>query len=98
MTPNDELRSGLPVWRELATQTLQTQPLAGDARCEVLVIGGGISGALIAHTLVAEGVDTLLIDRHEPAQARLASSCSTSLPATWLLASAAKAASTSLAG
>ncbi len=69
-----KLRSGVPFWRCLATQSLPTQPLSGDATCEVLVIGGGVTGALIALLLVSEGVDTLLIDRGEPAEGSSAAS------------------------
>lgn len=74
MSASEELRSGLPIWRCLAAQPLATRPLEGDTNCEVLVVGGGVSGALLAHTLVNEGVDTLLIDQEEPAQASTAAS------------------------
>ncbi|HTU26357.1 MAG TPA: FAD-binding oxidoreductase [Pirellulales bacterium] len=44
---------------------MRTEPLEGDARCDVAVLGGGITGALVAYRLVAEGVDTVLIDKRE---------------------------------
>lgn len=34
-----------------------------DARCDVVVIGGGISGALAARALAVNGVDVIVVDR-----------------------------------
>jgi glycine/D-amino acid oxidase-like deaminating enzyme len=48
--------------------------LAGDAACEVAVIGGGISGALAALLLAREGVGTLLVDQAELAAESTAAS------------------------
>ena len=36
--------------------------LEGDIKTDVLVLGGGISGALAAHYLIREGIDCILID------------------------------------
>jgi glycine/D-amino acid oxidase-like deaminating enzyme len=57
-----ELRSGPSYWRAINGPPPHVPPLAGDAACEVAVIGGGISGALVAEHLVREGLDTLLVD------------------------------------
>ncbi|HEX3999862.1 MAG TPA: FAD-dependent oxidoreductase [Pirellulales bacterium] len=59
------LRSGISFWQASGPPPVAAPPLAGDAKCEVLVVGGGITGALIAHRLVKEGIDTLLIDRRD---------------------------------
>lgn len=59
------LRSGISYWQTLGLQPVAPPPMAGDARCEVVVVGGGITGALIAYRLVKEGVDTILIDRRD---------------------------------
>jgi glycine/D-amino acid oxidase-like deaminating enzyme len=40
-------------------------PLESDARCDVLIVGGGISGALLAHQLVKRGVECVLIDKRD---------------------------------
>jgi glycine/D-amino acid oxidase-like deaminating enzyme len=37
--------------------------LTGTARCEVLIIGGGVTGALLADLLTREGVDVIVIDK-----------------------------------
>jgi len=39
-------------------------PLARDAACDVLVIGGGLLGASAALHLAEAGVDTILVDKH----------------------------------
>lgn len=39
--------------------------LRGDIETEILIVGGGITGSLIAHQCVADGYDTTLIDRRE---------------------------------
>ncbi len=36
-----------------------------DIETEVLIVGGGITGSLIAHQCIADGYDTTLIDRRE---------------------------------
>ncbi len=59
------LRSGTSFWQAFDPPPLAAPPLAGDTACEVLVVGGGITGALIAHQLIKVGVDTVLIDRRD---------------------------------
>jgi glycine/D-amino acid oxidase-like deaminating enzyme len=61
-----QLRSGLPIWRMIHPEPAALPSLADDIRCDALVIGGGISGAMIAHDLVREGIDTVLIDKRHP--------------------------------
>lgn len=36
-----------------------------DLRCEVAIVGGGFTGAVIADAMVREGVDTVLIDKRD---------------------------------
>ncbi len=57
------LRSGTSYWIALEPEPLSAEPLAADIRCDVAIVGGGITGALIADRLVQEGVDTVLIDK-----------------------------------
>jgi glycine/D-amino acid oxidase-like deaminating enzyme len=42
-------------------------PLTRNASCEVAIIGGGISGSMIAQALTEAGFDTLVLDRREVA-------------------------------
>lgn len=56
------LTSDLPFWI-VRNALLQTYPPLGeDLSCDALVIGGGISGALLAHQLTKNAVDCILID------------------------------------
>lgn len=50
-----DLRSGHPFWL-LKNGILATYPaLAADETCDVAIIGGGITGALVSYRLVNEG-------------------------------------------
>jgi glycine/D-amino acid oxidase-like deaminating enzyme len=42
-------------------------PLSRDRRCDVAVIGAGLTGALVADALTAEGLAVIAIDRRHPA-------------------------------
>lgn len=60
-----DLRSGYPFWL-LKNGLLADYPsLKHDESCEVAVIGGGITGALVAYQLVREGVETVLVDTRD---------------------------------
>ena len=60
-----DLKSGYPFW-PVRDGLIQSYPrLDGDARCDVAVIGAGITGALVAHHLVRAGFDTLVVDRRD---------------------------------
>ena len=61
-----DLRTGRPVWMAYRAPRISVEPLARDARAEVLVVGMGVSGAMIAEALTAEGREVLMIDRRGP--------------------------------
>jgi glycine/D-amino acid oxidase-like deaminating enzyme len=60
-----DLTSELPFWTVRNGLLGVYPPLESDIRCDTLVIGGGISGALLAHRLVTRDVDCVLIDRRD---------------------------------
>lgn len=66
-TERRDLRTGRPIWLDRRKPTLGTQRLEQDAVCGVLVIGAGISGALIAEALSEAGHDVIVMDRRGPA-------------------------------
>lgn len=69
-----DLRSGQSWW-PLKNGLLASYPrLGADTTCEVAVIGGGITGALVAHRLTAAGVDVVLLDRRDVAAGSTAAS------------------------
>jgi glycine/D-amino acid oxidase-like deaminating enzyme len=60
-----DLRSGYPVWPVLDGLLAAWPPLERDTVTDVVVLGGGISGALIADALATAGVATVVIDQRE---------------------------------
>jgi glycine/D-amino acid oxidase-like deaminating enzyme len=62
-TVRRRLRSGHAVWEDRRAIRVPHAPLRGDVQAEVLVMGAGITGALIADALAAAGRDVAIIDR-----------------------------------
>jgi glycine/D-amino acid oxidase-like deaminating enzyme len=60
-----DLKSGYPFWAVRNGLMRAFPPLEGDVRCDVAVLGGGISGALIADALAARGHDVVVIDQRD---------------------------------
>ena len=60
-----DLKSNEPFWL-VKNGILNSYPsLKEDANCEVLIVGGGITGSLLAYQMIKEGYDTMLIDKRE---------------------------------
>lgn len=60
-----DLKSNEPFWL-LKNGLIATYPsLKSDEKCDVLIIGGGITGSLIAHQMIEDGYETILIDKRE---------------------------------
>ena len=58
-----DLKSGYPFW-PIKHGLLHTYPpLHQNLQCDVAVIGGGITGALIAYHLVEAGLETVVLDK-----------------------------------
>lgn len=57
-----DLRSGLPYHWIRNGLPYDYPKLQQDLRCDVLVVGGGITGALCAHALVCEGASVIVVD------------------------------------
>lgn len=60
-----DLRSGYPYWPVHDGLLATWPPLTTEAQAEVVILGGGISGALVADQLTAEGIQTLVLDARE---------------------------------
>lgn len=58
-----DLRTGKPVWMAYRAPRVATSRLVRDIKTDVLVVGMGISGAMIAEALTADGLDVVVIDR-----------------------------------
>ncbi len=63
-----DLRSGRPVWLAYRAPTVPTEKLTRDVACDVAIVGMGISGAMMAEALTAEGHSVICIDRRGPMQ------------------------------
>ena len=61
-TRQEDLRTGKGPWRP-ALQRPLGRALETDRRCDVAIVGSGITGALVAEHLTAMGRDVVLIDR-----------------------------------
>lgn len=60
-----DLKSGYPFWAVNSGLMHAFPPLESDLRCDVVVVGGGISGALIADELVRHGHDVAVIEQRD---------------------------------
>lgn len=60
-----DLRTGLPFWLAAPSPAPPHHPLTKDEPCEVAVIGGGITGAMVAYHLAEAGVDTIVLDKRD---------------------------------
>ncbi|SMO83393.1 Glycine/D-amino acid oxidase [Chryseobacterium rhizoplanae] len=60
-----DLKSNEPFWL-LKNGLLASYPsLQSNEKCDVLIVGGGITGSLIAHQMIEDGYTTILIDKRE---------------------------------
>ncbi|MEO8365087.1 MAG: FAD-dependent oxidoreductase [Pseudoxanthomonas sp.] len=60
-----DLKSGYPYWAVKNGLMHAFPPLQADLRCDVAIIGGGITGALIADELAGHGHDVALIEQRD---------------------------------
>ena len=60
-----DLKSGYPYWAVKNGLMHAFPPLQEDLRCDVAIIGGGITGALIADELANHGHDIALIEQRD---------------------------------
>ena len=60
-----KLKSSEPFWL-VKNGIINSYPsVREDLETEILIVGGGITGSLIAHQCIADGYETVLIDRRE---------------------------------
>lgn len=63
LTRKDDLRIGKPIWLTTPHSTVPAAKKLPRARFDVIVIGAGISGALMAEALTRAGRSVLILDR-----------------------------------
>ncbi|MGH1515935.1 NAD(P)/FAD-dependent oxidoreductase [Chryseobacterium sp. JK1] len=60
-----DLKSNEPFWL-LKNGLMTSYPsLKSNEECDVLIVGGGITGSLIAHQMIEDGYSVILIDKRE---------------------------------
>lgn len=62
---HSDLRSDQSPWRRPAAD-MRDGKVEANLRCDVLIVGGGITGSLIAQHLAGKGRDIVVIDRERP--------------------------------
>ena len=61
-----DLRSGTPVWSAYRAPKVPVERLTRDVKADVLIVGMGISGAMMAEALTRDGHSVICIDRRGP--------------------------------
>jgi glycine/D-amino acid oxidase-like deaminating enzyme len=70
-----DLRSGEPYWGSRDHQgSMRCAALDQPAKCDVLIVGAGVTGAIAADMLSAEGVDVIVTDKRDIGQGSTAAS------------------------
>lgn len=72
-TEQGEVRSGVTPWTH-GFERPSGGLMRDDLRCEVLIVGAGITGSLAAHHLARQGLDVVVIDRERPGYGSTAAS------------------------
>jgi glycine/D-amino acid oxidase-like deaminating enzyme len=73
-THHRDLRTGQSIWSARRRPAIAARPLTRDIACDVVVVGAGVSGALIAEALSDAGLKTVIVDRRGPAEGSTAAS------------------------
>ena len=68
VTKAKDLRTGRPVWEQHRAPPVPHKPLKRDLETDVLVIGAGITGAMVADALRDSGLRVVVVDRRGPAK------------------------------
>ncbi|WEK04720.1 MAG: FAD-binding oxidoreductase [Candidatus Devosia phytovorans] len=66
LTEAKRLFTGEPVWESYRKPRIPTRELNGSISVDVVVIGGGVSGAMIAESLSGHDLDIAIVDRRAP--------------------------------
>ena len=66
VTRRRKLRTDGSLWQHLRAPRVPYRELLRDQRADVLIVGGGITGAMIAEMLAEAGLDVVLVDRRTP--------------------------------
>jgi glycine/D-amino acid oxidase-like deaminating enzyme len=74
VTTAKDLRTGQPIWSAPRHRGVPHGPLTANIQTDCLVIGAGITGAMIAEALSAIGREVVIVDKRGPAKGSTAAS------------------------
>ena len=60
-----DLETGASFWSGSVPKLHRHPPLAQDASCDVIIVGAGLTGAIIAHSLAKAGFDVIVLDKRD---------------------------------
>ncbi len=66
ITEKRNLRTGTPVWGDYDQPAIHCHSLKKDIVTDILIIGSGVSGALMAEALSEHNLDIVMVDRRLP--------------------------------
>ncbi len=66
VTSKKNLRTGSPLWLAGSTARFRSRSFSGRKSFDVVVIGAGVSGSLVADALLREGFSVAILDRRPP--------------------------------
>ena len=74
-TEQADLRGGRSPWFAAAGHPPR-RDVGENIKCDALIVGGGITGSLVAERLTRQGLDVVIIDRELPGRGSTAASTS----------------------
>ncbi len=74
VTRGRDLRTGTPVWLRRGLPGVPFTPLAENIAVDVVIVGAGVSGALVADALLQAGRSVAVLDRRGPVRGSTAAS------------------------
>lgn len=66
LTQQRVLRRDQPLWAATSGTSIRTTRTVANKAYDVIIVGAGISGALMAHALAGKGLRILMVDRRQP--------------------------------
>lgn len=66
--PRKDLRDGRSLWADTRRPAIKLRKSAASLDAEIVIVGGGISGSIIALVLTSAGYDVAVVDRRQPGE------------------------------
>lgn len=66
LTKERDVRISRPLWVDTPRTSVRSSAKPVASAYDAIIVGGGISGALVAHALCQDGKSVLIVDRREP--------------------------------